>query len=301
MANHRSKIPKQTNTITFSTDAEMELLPFLLNVLSGRSRNSVKFILKRGQVSVDGRVKTKHNYLLTPGQTVSVLKNEAAKKMETLKGVSILHEDDAIIVIRKEAGLLSIASPKETSQTVYKQLMDYVRLDDRKNRIFVVHRLDKETSGVMVFAKQEQIKRKLQGSWSENVRERTYIALVEGKVLKNAGIVTSYLKENQVHKMYSTKDKKNGMYAETTYRLIRQNSDFSLLEVELQTGRKNQIRVHMHDLGHPVVGDKKYGATVNPIKRLGLHASVLGFIHPVTEKYVRFQSKPPVSFMKKVK
>lgn len=297
----RSNIAKQENLLQFTVNAETELLPFLLKVLSNRSRNSVKSILTRGQVTVDDHVETKHNYPLKSGQRVFVLKNKVAIKQEALIGMSILHEDNDIIVVHKEAGFLSIASNHEKSQTVHKQLMNYVRRQDFENRVFVVHRLDKDTSGVMVFAKHEQAKRKLQDNWAKNVKERTYMALVEGKVPKNEGTIVSWLKENKAYKMFSSTDKKGGVYAETAYRLIKQNSDFSLLEIELKTGRKNQIRVHMLDLGYPVVGDKKYGSKVNPIRRLGLHAKTLGFTHPGTGKYIRFQSEAPASFRKKVK
>lgn len=298
---NQSKRGKQTNTLRFIVDVDTELLPFLLKALSDRSRNSVKSILTRGQVTVNDHVETQHNYALKTGQTVSVLKNKAAIKQEALIGLSIMHEDNDIIVIQKEAGLLSIASNKEKTQTVHKQLMNYVRREDPEKRVFVVHRLDKDTSGLMIFAKHEQAKRILQDNWSKRVKERTYVALVEGKVPEKEGTITSWLKENKAHRMYSSEDKKAGAYAETTYRLIKQNNDFSLLKIELKTGRKNQIRVHLQDLGYPVVGDKKYGSKINPIRRLGLHSSVLGFTHPSTNEYVRFQSEPPASFANKVK
>lgn len=275
---------------------EMELLEFLFSALSHRSRNSVKSILSRGQVRIDGRVETQYNYLIKQGEKVHIIKNKLAKRRDLLIGLSIKYEDKDLIVVEKDAGLLSVATATERELTAHRQLMNYVQSKRPNNRVFIVHRLDQETSGLLVFAKNERVKNKLQETWSKSVKERLYLALVEGQVNKRSGKITSWLKETKSHTVYSSRDKKNGRHAITHYQLIQGNQDYSLLEVSLQTGRKNQIRVHMQDIGHPVVGDKKYGATKNPINRLGLHAYVLTFIHPVSGKTLRFTSAAPQSF-----
>lgn len=286
---------------TYIANEPMELLPFLLSAMENRSRNSVKSILARGQVSVDDDPTTKHNYQLQPGQTVTILKNKVAAKVNKVTGFSIIHEDTDMIVINKDAGLLSIASAKEKQLTAHSQLMDYVRIENPKNRIFVVHRLDRDTSGVMVFAKNEKVKRTLQDNWKSVVKERTYIALVDGMVKKPEGTITSWLKESRTLVMYSSPKEGDGLRAVTHYQKQQSHKHFSLLKVNLETGRKNQIRVHMKDIGHPVVGDKKYGSNTNPIGRLGLHASVLAFEHPETGKLLCFEADVPEVFMRKFK
>ncbi|CDO04402.1 Ribosomal large subunit pseudouridine synthase A [Oceanobacillus picturae] len=291
----------QANTLIFRVKEKSELLSFLLEAMPNRSRNSVKSILTRGQVTVDDHIETKHNYPLKPGQTITILKNKAAVKRQALIGMTILYEDDDIIVINKEAGLLSIATQKEKKQTAHYQLMEHVRIQDPANRIFVVHRLDKNTSGVMMLAKSEAVKLKLQDNWKQVVRERKYVAVVEGKVKQEKGYVSSWLLESKTHVMYSTQNKDNGQFAKTHYKRLKANDSFSLMELELETGRKNQIRVHMQDLGHPIVGDKKYGSTQNPIGRVGLHAHVLSFYHPTTEQPMYFKVDVPKSFLTKTK
>lgn len=287
---------KKKDFISYPVNEKSDLLPFLLKVIN-KSRNSVKSILKRGQVMVDGKVTTQHNEQLFPGQTVDVLTNQASKKYSLLDGVQILYEDDAIIVINKDSGVLSMASNNPTERNAYRQLTEFVKFDHPSQRIFIVHRLDRDTSGVMLFAKDEQVKNELQSNWNEVVTKRLYTALVEGEVKEEKNTITSWLKETDSYHVYSTTDKKTGKHAVTHYKKIRGNSRNSLLEVELATGRKNQIRVHMQDIGHPIVGDKKYGASSNPIKRLGLHATTLEFVHPINKKIVTFTAKVPSSFV----
>ena len=197
----------------------------------------------------------------------------------------------------KDAGLLSIASEQESEMTAYRQLTAHVRASDPRSRIFVLHRLDRDTSGVMMFAKNEQAQQALQTTWQESVEERTYIALVEGKVKKPEGTISSYFKESKTLKMYSTNNPTDAQHAVTHYKVLQSNANFSLLEVSLETGRKNQIRVHMEDIGHPIVGDKKYGSRSRAIGRLGLHARVLAFKHPATGKLARFETDIPKSFL----
>jgi RluA family pseudouridine synthase len=294
------KNKNHTRAINFKVKEHGELLPFLLEQMENRSRNSVKSMLTRGQVKVDDHIETKHNYSLHPGQIVSVLKNKVAVQESTFIGLEILYEDDAIIVINKDAGLLSIATDKEKRRTAHHQLMDHVKRENPQNRIFVVHRLDKETSGVMMFAKSEKVKRKLQDNWKELVKERSYVALVEGEVKQEEGTIKSRLKESKTHKMYSIQDG-DGQLAITHFRRIQSNSLYSLLEVKLDTGRKNQIRVHLSDLGHPIVGDKKYGAKSNDIGRLGLHAKILSFQHPITGQLMLYRADVPKTFLVKSK
>lgn len=277
-------------------EEEIHLLPFLLKTLDNKSRNAVKSILTRGQVSVDGHIITQHNHPLSSGQTVGVLSNQASIRLSELNGVNILYEDDAIIVINKEAGILSMAASRSKDWDAYRQLTDYVKKEKRSNRIYIVHRLDRDTSGVMVYAKTKAAKEKLQKNWHDVVKERTYTALVEGNVEKQEGTISSWLKENQAMKVYSTSDKKEGKHAVTHYKKIDGNQSYTLLEVELETGRKNQIRVHMQDIGHPIVGDKKYGSKSNPIRRLGLYATTLAFYHPTMDKLVRYTVKVPDTF-----
>ncbi|GAB3068237.1 RluA family pseudouridine synthase [Salinicoccus sesuvii] len=271
-----------------------ELLKFLFEVMSSRSRKAVKETLSRGKVFVNGEGTTQFNDALEPGDRVEI--RSAAKNVK-LRGIKVFYEDEDIIIIEKDAGLLSIASEKEQQMTAYRQLSDYVQSINPRNRIFIVHRLDRETSGIMLFAKNKQIQQNLQDNWKDIISERTYIALVEGKVDKG-GKITSWLTENKELIMRSSKHPNNGKKAITHYKPMKYNGNFSLLEINLETGRKNQIRVHMQDLGHPIVGDKKYGSRSNPIKRVGLHAHVIAFRHPKTGESLRFESKIPTEFMR---
>lgn len=276
-------------------DKQEELLPFLLRSFEAKGRNSVKSFLARGQVSVGGQAVTRHDLLLNPGQKVIVSWGKVIEESRFV-GLRIMHEDDDVIVIEKDAGLLSIATDQEKELTAYRQLTDHVRRHDPRSRIFVVHRLDRDTSGVMMFAKTESAKQLLQNDWQEAVTERTYVALVEGTVRNPEGTVRSWLKENKAMLMYSSQTPNDGQLAVTHYKTLRSSKDYSLLEVRLETGRKNQIRVHMQDLGHPVVGDKKYGSRAKGIGRLGLHAHVLAFRHPIRNTELRFESKVPSDF-----
>lgn len=284
----------------YEVEESMELLPFLLTIIRGKGRNAVKAILTRGQVMVDGKTVTKHNFPLEKGHRVSILSNEVSKKIAALEGIAILYEDQDLIVVSKEPGLLTMSDGKEPN-TAYRQVMNYVKQTNPQERIFIVHRLDRETSGVLLFAKSEKMKNALQNDWSARVKERLYVAVVEGSVMREEGTIQSWLKESAAMKMYSSPKEQDGQLAITHYRTIAKGTSYSLLEVRLETGRKNQIRVHLSDIGHPIVGDRKYGAATNPLKRLGLHAKGLTVEHPFTNKQMQFISPVPSRFQQIIK
>jgi len=200
-------------------------------------------------------------------------------------------------VIEKEAGLLSIATNKERQQTAYFILTGHIRKSHPKNRIFIIHRLDKDASGVMMFAKSIEVQEKMQNDWQKAIVDRKYAVLVEGRVEKEEDTIITWLKESKALIMYSYNFDNGGQKAITHYKVIKSNDDFSLLEVKIDTGRKNQIRVHMQDIKHSIVGDKKYGSTINPIKRMGLHARSLTFDHPVTGEPMHFETPIPSKFL----
>ncbi len=272
-------------------------MEFLIAQLSSKSRNNIKSLLSHKQVLIDGRPVSQFDHPLLPGQKVEISNNRISPEKK-FREYTIVYEDQHIIVIDKMAGLLSMATENEKRATAYSLLSRHVKKQDRGNKIFIVHRLDRETSGLMLFAKSETVKDKLQERWNDTIIERTYIAVVEGTVEKQEGTITSYLSEDKVFKMHSSSNPDSGREAITHFTVIKKNSAFSLLRVNLETGRKNQIRVHMQEMGHSIVGDKKYGAVVSPIKRLGLHAQQLSFIHPVTGDKMSFETKIPRVFLR---
>ncbi len=212
------------------------------------------------------------------------------------RGLSIVYEDHDIIVVDKVAGLLTVSTDRTREQTAYYLLTDYVRKGNSKsrNRVHIVHRLDRETSGLLVFAKSAEAKEFLQTEWSGFSKK--YVAVVCGILPEKEGIITSHLTENRAHKVYSTSDTKLGKYAKTAFRVLKESEAYSLLEIDLLTGRKNQIRVHMADRGCPVVGDKKYGEKQPGIKRLCLHSASLSLLHPFSKESMTFEAKTPTYF-----
>lgn len=289
-------IIKNNYSASYVIEESTELLPFLFETNNEKSRNAVKTMLKRGQVLVDSRRITQHDQPLFPGQRVDILTNTAVKKFTSLVGISILYEDEAIIVINKDAGILSIASRKSNELDAYRQLTEYVKYDHRKNRVYILHKTGREISGVMIYAKTEAAKNKLQDNWQDMIKKQMYTALVEGYVENEQETISSWLNETQNLQVYSSQDDDVGKHAVTHYTKIDGNENYSLLEVEAETERRNQIRVHMQDLGHPVVGDKKYGSKRNPIERLALHATTLEFMHPSTEELMTYTVNAPISF-----
>ena len=213
-------------------------------------------------------------------------------------GLVILYEDKDIIVIDKPAGLLTIATAKEKCQTAYFILTDYVRNGSASSRarVFIVHRLDRETSGVLLFAKTVESKLKLQETWTTT--EKHYLAVVHGRPAKKTDTITSYLAEDKAHRVYSTGKSRNGRLASTAYRVLKEAKGRTLLDVHLLTGRKNQIRVHLADIGHPVVGDRKYGDAKGPHARLALHARSISFVHPVSGQRMTLEAPTPRLFSK---
>lgn len=273
----------------YHVDEEMLLMDFLL-VKTQRKRNDIKRLLKFENVYVDGHIESYYAYHLQVGQTVEI----SAKKEDKLP-FPIIYEDKELIVIEKPCGLLSEQTSGESQKTAYFIVKQYLK--KKKENIYLVHRLDQYTSGILMFVKSKKLYELLTHDWNHYVKIRGYIAIVEGMMKKPKGTIENYLAESKTQTVYiSTKDQ--GKKAITHYKQIQTNKRYSMLEIYLDTGRKNQIRVHLSSLHHPIIGDDKYGAKTNPIRRLGLHAHELMFIHPLTHKEMRFTSQTPDSFQK---
>ena len=271
----------------YIVEVNKELLLYLLENLK-INRKTAKAMLTNKSIVINNKIITKYNYMLKKNDIILINQN----KIET--DLDIIYEDKDIIVIIKPAGLLTIGTDNEKEKTLYHMVSDYVKKINKNNKIFVIHRLDKDTSGIVMFSKTEQIKKLYQDNWDDLIKSRKYYALVEDKVDSN-GYIESYLKEDKNYMVYSTKDK-SGKLAKTEYKVIKSKNDYSLLDINILTGRKNQIRVHMKDINHPIVGDKKYGSKKNPIRRLGLHAYALEIINPTNRKLMKFIDKMPRKF-----
>ncbi|MBQ0008806.1 MAG: RluA family pseudouridine synthase [Firmicutes bacterium] len=290
---HKGKV--NPNSIKeFKVKEECELLSFLFEKFPNLSRNAVKSILSGHYVGVNGAPVSQYNLKLSKDDVVIVSKQRISRKNR--RDLPIIYENDEFIVIDKPSGLLTVPSDNEKGRTAYRMVNDYVQQKDKHNRVFVVHRLDEDTSGVLMFAKNAKIKDILQKEWGEIVLERGYYAVVEGNMEKPEDTFVDYLKENALNLMYVSNDRKNGKRCVTQYKVLKSNKLYSLLDVKIDTGRKNQIRVQLGHRGHHVIGDDKYGEPADPIKRLGLHAYKLKFVHPVTKKIFVFESKMPAQF-----
>jgi len=271
-----------------------ELLAFLFEAWPEVKKKQVRAWLKFGSVAINGKVSTRFDHALKPGDTVMIRpKGLAAPETKLTGGVRIRHEDADILVIEKPAGLLSIASASEDEKTAYAFLTSHVRRGNPRGRerVWIVHRLDRETSGLMIFAKNEPAKIALQEGWE--AVEKKYLAVVEGVPPDAAGKFDSHLDESNPLKVYVADEGPNTRHAVTRYRVAKKGAHTTLVELTLETGRRHQIRVQLAAAGCPIVGDKKYGAQTNPIKRIALHASTLRFPHPATGKETRFDSPLP--------
>lgn len=265
----------------------------LLNILNINlkdfSNKKIKSFIKYKMIEVDGRPETNSSKIIKPGSSIKIY---FSKRVMPKFDLDIIYEDDDLIVINKPAGLLSISNSKEKEITAFRLVSDYIKINNKKAKLFVVHRLDQATSGVLLFSKNLKLKELLQKNWNILVKKREYIAVVEVTITKG-GTIESYLTMNHFQIVHSTKNKENGLYAKTKYEPIKSNRKNTMLLVEIETGRRNQIRVHMSENGHPIVGDKKYGSKENPINRLALHASKLYLENPKNKKVFKFESPIP--------
>lgn len=298
--NKNKKVKKENPNKDYKNIRQIEiteeafLLEFLLKTFKGQSRNSVKSLLSSHRISVNGAPTSQYNYKLVKGDTLIITKQPIKRKIRS--NLPIIYENDEIIVINKPSGLLSVPSDKEKGSTAYRMVNDYVQQKDKHNRIFITHRLDEDTSGVLMFSKNPKICEAFQDKWNDIVKKRGYFAIVEGVMEEKKKTIKTRLVKNAQNLMYSTKKKNDGQLAITHYEVIKENEEYSLLDVNIDTGRKNQIRVHLGELGHHVIGDDKYGEPKNPLKRLGLHAYELTFIHPISGKKMTFTAPMPKEF-----
>jgi 23S rRNA pseudouridine1911/1915/1917 synthase len=273
----------------------VKLLEFLCESFPDQSKKAVKSLLGQKRIMIGKQIVSRFDYPLEPGRDVLVLKKGESQN-SALRRMTLLYEDEYLMVIEKSSGLLAVATETEQGETAFGILQSHVKKQNHNSRLYVVHRLDRDTSGVMMFSKKKEIQQKLQENWDHVVTQRIYHAVVEGRVENAEGEIVSYLKENKSLKVYSSKKTGDGQKAITRYRVLKTNPRYTLLEVALETGRKNQIRVHLHDIGHSIVGDRKYGATANPFHRLALHAGILEFVHPITGECMHFETPVPAMF-----
>lgn len=278
----------------FQVYRETTLMEFLMFKMPDTPRKTIKSLLTHHQVAVGGVPVSQYNYPLVPEDVVIVSKNRIAKHER--RDLPIIYEDEDIIVINKPSGLLSVATDREKGKTAYRLVSDYVASLNPKARIYVVHRLDEDTSGVLVFAKKYEVREALQNQWQDIVETRAYYAIVEGKMEQDEAVLRDYLTQNDLHLVYVTKNKAVGKLSITQYKVISYKEPFSLLDVHISSGRKNQIRVQLGSRGHHVIGDDKYGEPADPIKRLGLHAYQLTFTNPLTGKRYDFVTPMPEEF-----
>lgn len=287
-------MPNLNRFTQYKVKQPQPLLEFIQYAMNGISHSRAKAILSGGGVRVDHTVTKQFDYALRPGQIVEVSKRKPKGELRS-RFVRIVYEDPQIIVIEKAPGILSMATSHH-SFCVKKVLDQYFHTTRQRCFAHVVHRLDRDTSGLLVYAKTIQAEQVLENNWRDIVTDRRYMALISGRLPQTEGTVKSWLKDNAAYITYSSPTDNGGKYAVTHYRELQSDGRHSLVELKLETGRKNQIRVHMQDLGCPVCGDTKYGNGDDPIGRLALHAFRLNFFHPITGEPLHFETDIPRSF-----
>ena len=287
---------KIKSLLTFKVVEPVQLIAFIMEKMHGMSRNRAKALITNRVVLVNNAITTHPLTELKPGDVVQ-LDRSKHKKSFHCKDLDIVFEDSYLFIIDKHPGLLSMSN-NSRQQTVQTVLNRYLEKGGGRNTSHLVHRLDRDTSGLMVYAKDVQTQQSLINNWQQLVTDRRYLALVEGELEQQRGRIQSWLTEDKKFVTHSSPVDNGGKYAVTHYNVLASSNGYSLVECELETGRKNQIRVHMADLGHPVVGDRKYGSDEDPMRRLGLHAYMLCFTHPVTGKHMRFETPVPYCFEK---
>ncbi len=276
---------------TFIVNKEDTLINTILSFKKDLSKKTIKNYITHKMVKVNNNVITNTNYQVHKNDIIEINYNKTEIKDYNLE---ILYEDNYLIVINKPCKLLSISNDKEKRITAYRIVSDYLKKEKKTNKIFVVHRLDEETSGILIFAKDQKTQKIMQDNWNELVKKRGYIAITDNKI-KDKGTITSYLKENKQGFVYSSK-KEDGKYAITHYEVIKRSNKYSILQIYIDTGRRNQIRVHLSENNHPIIGDKKYKSNDNTIKRLALHANILEFTHPIIKKDILIKTNIPKEF-----
>ena len=286
--------------LVWTAAEESTLMQCLEAKLTDHKRTAIKALMKYNQVAINSMPVSQFDQPIHAGDTLSVNFTRPFVVFSHPR-IKLVYEDNDIIVINKGSGILSVSTDNVKDGTAYSILRDYLKKKDPRLMLFVVHRLDRDTSGLMMFAKNVEAKEAMQHNWNNMVLGRRYVAVVEGKVEQEEGVVKSYLAETSQFEVYSTQNPDEGQLAITRFKRLQCNNGYSLMELSLDTGRKNQIRVHMKDLGHPIVGDRKYGAKASPIHSLGLHARTLHFAHPVTKKEMLFETPIPSRFLSLLK
>ena len=272
-----------------------KLLDWLLENVKGMSKSKIKSTLQGRGIKVGQKVITQFDYPLTAGMKITFSKTKQNNNIFKSRYVKIVYEDQYLVVIEKNIGILSMAAGHSTLN-VKTVLDDYFKRSRQKCTAHIVHRLDRDTSGLMIYAKNKQTEMLLEQDWHNIVFDRRYVAVVSGEMEQDEGTIANWLKDNSAYITYSSPVDNGGKYAVTHFHVLKRSADYSLVEYKLETGRKNQIRVHTADMGHPVCGDVKYGNGDNPIGRLCLHAYVLSFYHPITHEPMDFETPIPPHF-----
>lgn len=285
------------NIKSFEVKEEITLLSFLFSSMPGLSKSQVKSMLKYKHVAIKGSAVTQFDTPLSPGDTVQVNFGRSFYKFNNPQ-VKVLFEDKWLVVIEKASGLLSVANDTAREKNAFHIISDYVRHDNPDAELYVCHRLDQYTSGILVFAKDESLMTELRSNWDFYVKERRYICVTENIPARSEDTIESLLTQNEHLRVHSTNDESVGRLAITHYRVLQSRGRYALVDVEIFTGKKNQIRVHMSEMGCPIAGDIKYGAETNPARRLMLHNYRLSFIHPVSGELMRFTLSTPSVFRK---
>ena len=288
------------NIKRYEVKEETTLLPFLFVSLSDLSKTEVKSLLKYKHIALKGSAVTQFDTPLSPGDIVEVNFGRSFYQFNNPQ-VKVLFEDQWLIVIEKASGLLSVANDTSREKNAYHIIQDYVRHDNPEAKLYVCHRLDQYTSGILIFAKDESLMNEMRANWDFYVKERKYMCVTENIPPRTEDTVESLLTQNEHLRVHSTNDESVGRLAVTHYRVIQTRGRYALLDVEIFTGKKNQIRVHMSEMGCPIAGDMKYGAETNPVRRLKLNNYRLSFIHHVTGELMRFTLPTHAVFRKLTK
>lgn len=284
---------KKERTTAFFVKEDSQLFDFVMAKMGGMSRTAVKSLLVNQKITVNEQIVTQYNHPLKAGDRININFSNKESGLHHSK-LRILFEDDYLIAVHKSEGLLSIATEKKETATAFRLIMNHQKKQNPRNRIYVVHRLDRETSGVLLFAKSKEVQEALQTYWHHDVYEKVYYAIVEGQMEKEKDTITSWLTESPKSKIvYSSPTDNGGEKAVLHYETVKQNNKYALVRINLVTGKKNQIRVQMQSIGHPIAGDKKYGSTSSPLRRVALHAAKLTLRHPATGERITIESPVP--------